>query len=110
MHLGHSRSADTSPTRAGPSLAVKSDIQKMVGTALKPHYRAKTISKDQFTEINRTISRKLYELVGTAESLASERRADIEAVAKREVQNTIGALYKKDKQPMLTSDSDGDVQ
>ncbi|KAJ5194674.1 uncharacterized protein N7498_008112 [Penicillium cinerascens] len=110
MHLGHSRSADTSPTRAGPSLAVKSDIQKMVGTALKPHYRAKTISKDQFTEINRTISRKLYERVGTAESLGSERRADIEAVAKQEVQNTIGALYKKDKQPMLTSDSDGDVQ
>ena len=37
-------------------------------------------------------------------------RADIEAVAKHEVQNTLGALYKKDKQPMVTSDSDGDVQ
>lgn len=82
----------------------------MVGAALKPHYRAKTISKDQFTEINRTISRKLYERVGTAESLDPEPRTDIEAVAKHEVQNTIRALHKKDKQPMLTSDSDGDVQ
>jgi hypothetical protein len=82
----------------------------MVGTALKPHYRAKTISKDQFTEINRTISRKLYERVGTAEFLGPEPRADIEAVAKHEVQDTIDALHKKDKQPMLTSDSDGDVQ
>ncbi|KAJ5330488.1 hypothetical protein N7476_000271 [Penicillium atrosanguineum] len=106
----HFSSPDTSPTRAGPSLAVKSDIQKMVGAALKPHYRAKTISKDQFTEINRTISRKLYERVGTAESLDPEPRTDIEAVAKHEVQNTILALHKKDKQPMLTSDSDGDVQ
>ncbi|KAJ6133913.1 hypothetical protein N7523_000235 [Penicillium sp. IBT 18751x] len=110
VHLGHSRSADASPTRAGPSLAVKSDIQKMVGAALKPHYRAKTISKDQFTEINRTISRKLYERVGSADSLDPEPRTDIEAVAKHEVQNTIGALRKKDKQPMLTSDSDGDLQ
>ncbi|KAJ5674489.1 uncharacterized protein N7477_004423 [Penicillium maclennaniae] len=110
IHLGHSRSADASPTRAGPSLAVKSDIQKMVGAALKPHYRAKTISKDQFTEINRTISRKLYERVGSADSLDPEPRTDIEAVAKHEVQNTIGALRKKDKQPMLTSDSDGDLQ
>lgn len=84
----------------------------MVGAALKPYYRAKTISKDQFTEINRTLSRKLYERVGTAESLDPEPRADIEAVAKHEVQNIIGALalHKKDKQPMLTSDSDGDLQ
>jgi len=82
----------------------------MVGAALKPHYRAKSISKDQFTEINRTLSRKLYERVGTAETLGPEARADIEAVAKHEVQNTLGALYKKDKQPMVTSDSDGDVQ
>lgn len=84
----------------------------MVGTALKPHYRAKTISKDQYTEINRTISRKLYELVGTVESLESEPRADLERAAKHEVQNTIDALYtkNKDKQPMLASESDGDVR
>lgn len=112
IQLAHYRSPDTSPTRAGPSLAVKSDIQKMVGTALKPHYRAKTISKDQYTEINRTISRKLYELVGTVESLESEPRADLERAAKHEVQNTIDALYtkNKDKQPMLASESDGDVR
>ncbi|CAI7661832.1 unnamed protein product [Penicillium manginii] len=112
LELANSRSLDTSPTRAGPSLVVKSDIQKMVGTSLKPHYRAKTISKDQYTEINRTISRMLYERAGTAESLDGDSRADIAAAAKHEVQKTIDSLrtHKKDKHPMVvTSDSDGDV-
>ncbi|CAI7667246.1 unnamed protein product [Penicillium pancosmium] len=112
LELANSRSLDTSPTRAGPSLAVKSDIQKMVGTSLKPHYRAKTISKDQYTEINRTISRMLYERAGTAESLDVDSRADIAAAAKHEVQKMIDSLrtHKKDKHPMVvTSDSDGDV-
>lgn len=89
----------------------------MVGTALKPHYRANTISKDQYTEINRTISRMLYERVGTAESLEPEPRADLEKVAKSEVQKTIDGLCQKtsdkhrqkQKQPMASSDSDGDV-
>jgi hypothetical protein len=114
----HHRSPDTSPSRTGPSLAVKSDIQKMVGAALKPHYRAKTISKDQFTEINRTISRMLYERVGTVETLEPKPRADIEEAAKSEVQKTIDGLCKqstdedrqKQKQPMIVSGSDGDVQ
>lgn len=116
--LTHSRarSCDTSPTRSGPSLAVKSTIQKMVGVALKPHYREKTISKDQYTDINRTISRMLYDRVGTVESLDMDSHADLEIAAKHEVQKTIDTLSspgasncRKDKQPMLTSDTDGDV-
>lgn len=83
----------------------------MVGASLKPHYRAKTISKDQYTDINRTISRMLYERAGTAESLDADSRADIAAAAKHEVQKTIDSLrtQKKDKHPMVTSDSDGDL-
>lgn len=90
----------------------------MVGTALKPHYRAKAISKDQFTEINRTISRMLYERVGTVDTLEPKPRADVEEAAKFEVQKTIDGLRKecpdedrqKQKQPMMVSDSDGDVR
>lgn len=90
----------------------------MVGTALKPHYRAKTINKDQFTEINRTISRMLYERVGTVETLEPKPRADIEEAAKSEVQKSIDGLCRestdkhrrkqKQKQPIVASDSDGD--
>ncbi|KAJ5584964.1 uncharacterized protein N7459_004764, partial [Penicillium hispanicum] len=114
LELAQSRSPDTSPTRSGPSLAVKSAIQKMVGAALKPHYREKTVSKDQYTEINRTISRMLYEKVGDTESLSLESQLDLEQAAKHEVQKTIDALPSKikgkqrQKQPMVTSDSDAD--
>ena len=110
--MAHSRSPDASPTRPSPFLNVKSAIQKMVSTALKPHYRANTVSKEQYTEINRTISRMLYERVDTNKPLEPEARADLEKAAKHEVQTTIDSLPKKnkDKQPMVTSDSDGDVQ
>ncbi|KAJ6164808.1 hypothetical protein N7470_003480 [Penicillium chermesinum] len=95
----------------GPSLAVKSTIQKMVGAALKPHYRSHTLTKDQFTDINRTISRQLYERVGNADSLDEASGAEIGQAAKLEVQKTIDSLSgNKDKHPMVTSDSDGDVQ
>lgn len=92
----------------------------MVGTALKPHYREKTISKDQYTEINRSISRTLYERAGIVESLEPEPRADLEKVAQAEVQKTIDDLCEKhedrrrqkqkQKQLMVASDSNGDVR
>jgi hypothetical protein len=84
----------------------------MVGNSLKPHYRAKMVTKEQYTEINRTISRKLYERIGSVESLNLQSRLDLEQVAKREVQRTVDSLpnNRKDKQPMVTSDSDGDIQ
>lgn len=92
----------------------------MVGTALKPHYREKTISKDQYTEINRSISRSLYERAGTVESLEPEPRADLEKAAQAEVQKTVDDLCEKredgrrqkqkQKQPMVASDSNGDVR
>lgn len=115
----HPRSADASPTRAGLSLAVKSDIRGMVSMALKPHYRSKTISREQYTETNRAISRMLYDRVGTVETLSPEARTDLENTANFEVQKTVGAIHKKNKehrqklkqkQPMASADSDGDIQ
>lgn len=117
LDLTRGRSLNTSPTRPGPSLAAKSAIQKMVSAALKPHYQENTVSKDQYTEINRTISRKLYERVGSVETISKDAHADLERAAKDEVQQTIDALpppaasnRNKGKQPMTTSDADGDVQ
>lgn len=114
LPLVQSRSPDTSPNR-GPSLAVKSTIQKMVGSALKPHYRRKTVSKEQYTEINRRISRMLYERVGDIESLEADSHADLERAANFELRKALQSLeakqkQKKEKQPMtsVTSDTDGD--
>jgi predicted choloylglycine hydrolase len=91
----------------------------MVSMALKPHYRSKTISREQYTETNRAISRMLYDRVGTVETLSPEARTDLENTANFEVQKIVGAIHKKNKehrqklkqkQPMASADSDGDIQ
>ncbi|PWY79748.1 hypothetical protein BO70DRAFT_380302 [Aspergillus heteromorphus CBS 117.55] len=89
------RSNDSSPTRPGPSLNVKSDIQKLVGTALKPFYRSKIVTKDEYTDINRTISRMLYERVGGVESIEADARATLEGVAMDEVGKAVDALKQR---------------
>ncbi|KAL2851602.1 ribosomal L37ae protein family-domain-containing protein [Aspergillus pseudoustus] len=98
------RSIESSPTRAGLSLAVKSDIQKFVGTALKPYYRSKVISKDEYTDINRNISRKLYDRALGLESLEPSTKARLESTAREEVQKAIDAL--KQSKGKITGSSD----
>ncbi|PWY70691.1 PHD and RING finger domain protein [Aspergillus eucalypticola CBS 122712] len=89
------RSDDSSPSRPGLSLKVKSDIQKLVGSSLKPYYRSKTITKEQYTEINRNISRKLYERAGDVETLGIGAKATLATVAKEEVEKAVDALKQR---------------
>ncbi|GAB1210987.1 hypothetical protein ATERTT37_000097 [Aspergillus terreus] len=96
------RSSDNSPSRPKLSLAVKSDIQKLVGSWLKPYYRSKTITKDEYTDINRTISRQLYDRVGDVEALELDAKSDLEKTAKEAVEKAVGGL--KQKQRMEDSD------
>ena len=95
-HQGSSppRSQESSPTRANISLSTKADLQKMVTVALKPHYHNNIISKDQYTDINRKISRMLYEKVGDNGSLDSEARNTYERLASDEVQRAVQALNR----------------
>jgi hypothetical protein len=74
------------------SLSAKSDVQKLVSSALKPHYIDQTISKDQYTVINRDISRMLYDKIGDFDSLAGNDKAKWEKVADEEVNKAVGAL------------------
>ena len=94
---GVSSSNEGSPTRPGLSYEVKSDIQKLVGRALKPHYRAKKVTKDDYTEINRTISRKLYDRVGDGETIEDQVKANLEQAANEEVRKAIAKLRPKKK-------------
>ncbi|PYH31206.1 putative PHD and RING finger domain protein [Aspergillus neoniger CBS 115656] len=89
------RSDDSSPSRPGLSLKVKSDIQKLVGSSLKPYYRSKIITKEQYTEINRNISRKLYERAGDVETLGIGAKATLATVAKDEVEKAVDALKQR---------------
>jgi hypothetical protein len=65
----------------------------MVKLALGPRYRDKEINKDQYTDINRDVSRKLYEMVGSAAALADQaEREKWQGVADDEVKKAIAAL------------------
>jgi hypothetical protein len=46
---------------------VKSHIQQLVSNALKPYYRSGRLSRGDFTEINKKICRKLYDIVERGE-------------------------------------------
>ncbi|OJJ47009.1 hypothetical protein ASPZODRAFT_31362, partial [Penicilliopsis zonata CBS 506.65] len=82
----------SSSSRPNLSLPVKSEVQKLVGAALKPFYRSKAVTKDEYTDINRMISRRLYDLVGGMQSLEGETKAEIERAASDEVHKAIDAL------------------
>lgn len=74
------------------SLSAKEDVQKLVATALKPHYNDHTITKDEYTIINRDISRMLYDRIGDFETLDVDGRAKWEKVAGDEVGKAVSAL------------------
>lgn len=86
------RSSESSPTRQRLSFNAKSDVQKLVSSALKPYYRNKTISKDEYTTINRDISRRLYDQIGDFEALDIEGRAKWEKIACDKVATAVAAM------------------
>lgn len=86
------RSEETSPTRANMSLSAKESVQKLVKEALREPYMNNQVNKDQYTDINRTVSRLLYEMVGERgipDGADSEMWQDM---ANAEVIKAIGAM------------------
>ena len=86
------RSQETSPTRTNMPLSTKADLQKMVTTALKPYYHSNIVSKEQYTDINRNISRMLYDKVGENGCLDDETRETYEQLASDEVAKAVKSL------------------
>ena len=86
------RASSASPSRS-LSYSAKEEIQRMVKLSLRSRYQDKEITKDQYTDINRDVSRKLYELVGDASGLADQaERERWQKVADDEVIRAIVAL------------------
>lgn len=87
------RASSASPSRPALSYSTKEEIQRMVKLALGSRYREKEITKEQYTDINRDVSRKMYELVGDASHLAdSIERDKWQKIAEEEVQKAVAAL------------------
>lgn len=62
--------------------------------ALAPRYREKEINKDQYTDVNRDVSRKMYDLVGDASALTNQaEREHWQSVAEKEVRHAISQLH-----------------
>lgn len=75
------------------SYSAKEEIQRMVKLALRPRYLEKLINKDQYTDINRDVSRRMYDLVGDASALADQSaRERWQGIAADEVQKAIAAV------------------
>ena len=86
------RSVDNSPSRINLSLSAKSELQSMVTAALRPHYKNNALNNDQYTDINRSISRMLYDKVGEDGNVNGEARESWEKLASDEVSKAVLAL------------------
>ncbi len=86
------RSIDNSPSRINLSLSAKSELQGMVTAALRPHYKSNEVNNDQYTDINRKISRMLYDKVGEDGKVNGEARENWERLASDEVAKAVQAL------------------
>ncbi|EED22816.1 PHD and RING finger domain protein, putative [Talaromyces stipitatus ATCC 10500] len=95
------RSSDVSPSRLSLSLSAKSSIQKLVSSELKPYYRRKVISKDDYTNINRTISRKLYEHVEEGVELQEDHLRELKDSARKAVKEAVDLIREE---PSTTDD------
>jgi len=90
------RSKDSSPTRASSlSYSTKAEFQRMVSAVLKPIYLKKEITKNEYTDINRDVSRLLYDRVGDAGTNAlmnQDTREKWQKMAVDEVNNAVQAI------------------
>lgn len=90
--LSSPRSEEISPNRMNMSLSAKLNAQKMVSAALQPYYRGNSISKDQYTDVNRSVSRMLYDKAGDLGSLSGDAREKWERFASEEVAKAVESL------------------
>lgn len=64
----------------------------MVSAALKPHYKSNAVTKDQYTDINRSVSRMLYDKVGDTGSINGDAKEIWERLAIDEVTKAVESL------------------
>jgi PHD finger protein len=90
VELPSAASSTESSSKAPLSLDLKTktEIQALVKAALKPRYNANEINSQQYTEINRDVSRKLYDVIGTPDSF-NESKEKWQSFAEQEVKNAV---------------------
>lgn len=74
------------------SIEAKEGINKIVKTALAPHWKGAEITKEQYAEINRDVSRKLYEIVADRNLSDEREKSTWEKIASSEVATAVKSL------------------
>lgn len=69
-----------------------------MGAALKPYYRDRVVSKEEYTDINRTICRKLYDDLAQMSSLDDELKTRLEQTAGKEVNLAVETLRQQKRE------------
>ena len=98
LNLSHSPiPAGMSSPSVPPALipTTKTEIEKMVRAALQPHYVPGGISKDEFANINKKVSRKLYTMVDDSGRIKEWEKSRWEKTATEEVQMLVDELPAK---------------
>jgi hypothetical protein len=72
------------------SLSAKENVQRLVKEALKKPYHDQQIDKDQYTDINRKVSRMLYDRVGQDGNVEGDE--NWKKLATEEVERAISSL------------------
>lgn len=72
------------------SAEAKDSINRIVKDALKPHWQAAEITKEQYAGVNRDVSRKLYEMVADRDIFQNRERW--EKVATAEVATAVKTM------------------
>lgn len=80
------------PTECNLTQEDKISINEIVKGALRPHWRSRKLTTEQYSAINRDISRKLYDEVKGAASLNAEARREWENRATKEVAQAVAEL------------------
>ncbi|KAL4728546.1 hypothetical protein ACLX1H_005297 [Fusarium chlamydosporum] len=80
------------PTELNLTQEDKVSINEIVKGALRPHWRSRKLTTEQYSVINRDISRKLYDEVKGAASLSDEARRQWENRATKEVAQAVAEL------------------
>ncbi|KAI0166365.1 hypothetical protein GGR57DRAFT_23333 [Xylariaceae sp. FL1272] len=91
MGTAVTRSSDVSPSRLVLPFEMKESISGIVKDALKPHWKSGQLTADQYANINRDLSHKLYREVSEQE-LDDEARSRFEKIANKEVARAVEDL------------------
>jgi hypothetical protein len=85
-------SQDVSPARSPLSLEMKESISSIVRSALKPHWRSSELTAEQYANINRDVSRKIYDEVADPTAIGPDAKMTWERLATQEVARAVADL------------------